>query len=322
MKKALLIKLEAPNVYSSIGMEEAFKEYYEVRSIDWQRIKFNGGLDGVNVLWDKIVKECISFSPDIIFCQFQKSEILTLERWKRLAEFGFVINFTEDVREDIHWYEEVAPHIGLTIFTNEDDVKKFKYDNVGYMLVPYNHIWYKPQPKTEQYYGDIIFVGNNYVTSNLRFPFAQERQEMIGFMKCKFGNRFQCYGMGQENSVLRSHQCIEAYNNAKIVITQNNFKRSGYCSDRGISAMGCGALVVHQHFDGIERLMDENPYLFTWKTFGELYEICNNLLENPIQENKHSIYVYAKYKHSWLNRVKFVIGMVKFIQEGTMIQNN
>src|SRR6185437_16932380 len=98
MKKALLIKLEAPS-YSSIGMETAFKEYFEVRSIDWQRIRFSGGLNGLDILWEIILNQCISFMPNIIFCQFQKSEVLTVDQWKRLADFGFVINYTEDVRE-------------------------------------------------------------------------------------------------------------------------------------------------------------------------------------------------------------------------------
>jgi hypothetical protein len=323
MKKALLIKLEAPS-YSSIGMEAAFKEHYEVRSIDWQRVRFNGGLDGLNILWKLIEQECVSFMPDIIFCQFQKSEVLSIENWKRLSEFGFVINYTEDVREDISWYEEVAPHIGLTIFTNEDDVNRFKCGNVGYMLVSYNHLWYKPQPKTKTEYGDIIFVGNNYVASNLNFPFAKERQEMIEFMKRGFGDKFQAYGMGQENQMLSPAQVVEAYNNAKVVITQSNFKRKGYMSDRGCNSIGCGAITIHQHFEGIERMFSELPYYNSWKTFEGLEDACNFYLkefEYPYNYKKE-ISDYAVTHHSWKNRIKFVIGMVKFKEQERLIKSN
>jgi hypothetical protein len=321
MKKALLIKLEAPS-YSSIGMETAFKEYFEVRSIDWQRIRFSGGLNGLDILWEIILNQCISFMPNIIFCQFQKSEVLTVDQWKRLADFGFVINYTEDVRENISWYENVAPHIGLTVFTNLDDVNRFKYDNVGYMMVAYNHLWYKPQPKTEKDYGDIVFVGNNYVGNSLKFPCAQERQDMIKFMKGVFGDKFQAYGMGQENQMLSPAQVIEAYNNCKVVITQNNFHRTGYCSDRGINAMGCGAIVIHQHFNGIEEMFCQNPYLYTWKTFKELSEQCEFILSFPTFNVRQKIAFYTRINHSWLNRVKFIIGMEKLIQEQKIIQNN
>lgn len=314
MKKALLIKLEAPNIYSSIGMEAAFRQYYEVQSIDWQRIKFNHGLDGADVLWEIIMKTCESFRPDIIFCQFQKGDVLTLDRWIKLAKYGFVINYTEDVREDKRWYESVAPHIGLTIFTNEDDVKDFKCNNAGYMLVGYNHLWYKPQPKTDKYYGDIVFIGNNYTTSNLNFPYAAQRQEMIAYMKQKFGDKFQAYGLGQENQILNASQCVEAYNNAKIVITHNHFKRAGYCSDRGLNAMGCGAVVIHEYFEGIETLFEGIPYLYTWRTIEELADKSKGILNfyDEYKFDKIKISEYTKINHSWLNRVKFVIGMVKF----------
>ena len=253
MRKALLLKVEAPS-YSSIGMENAFKEHFEVSSIDWQKERFLQGLEG---LWDKVIKECMFFKPDLIFCQIQLSDVFTVEQWKKLASFGFVINYTEDVRENIDWYEEIGGFIGLTIFTNKDDVKRFKHDNVAYMMVPYNDVWYKPQPKTDKYYGDIVFIGNNYVGTNLNFPKAQERQDMIKFMEEKFEDKFHAYGLGQKFQMLSPMECVEAYNNAKVVITHNNFEREGYCSDRGINAMACDAPVIHKYFDGLYDFMED-----------------------------------------------------------------
>src|ERR1019366_1636016 len=163
MKKALLIKLEAPS-YSSIGMERAFKEHFETRSIDWQAIRFNNGKNGLQIIWETILKECETFKPDLIFIQLQVDYILTTEQLKELGQKAFVINYTEDVREDIKWMEDAAPHIGLTIFTNQDDVNNLKTKgilNVAYMPVSYNDVWYRPVSKTDKYYAYIVFIGNH-----------------------------------------------------------------------------------------------------------------------------------------------------------------
>lgn len=310
MKKILLIKLEAPT-YSSIGMEEAFREHYLVESVDWQRLNFNYGKAG---LWNEIMNKCLSFMPDVIFCQFQKDGVLTVEQWKRLTDFGFVINYTEDVREDISWYEEVGEFIGLTVFTNLDDVKRFKHNNVAYMMVSYNHLWYKQDVwlhNKPNNYGEIVFVGNDYADTNLNFPQAQERREMIKFMKDKFGDKFQAWGMGQENKMLLPSQVVEAYNTAKIVITHNNFKREGYCSDRGLNSIGCGAITIHQHFEGIEEMLSY-PYFLEWESLEKLHIACELAL-SAIPEDRSEIVRYAKETHSWINRSKVLKAMIKLI---------
>lgn len=317
MKKVLLIKLEMYNIYSSAGMEEAFKEAFgEVRSIDWQREKLQGGVNGNERLWETIIRECRMFEPDLIFCQFQNTSVLNVEQFQRLSEYGFVINYTEDVREDISWYEEIAPHIGLTIFTNMDDCRKFwaKGLQAAYMMVSYNHTWYKPQFKTVRDYGDIIFTGTNYELANfnLNFPLAKERQEMIAFMKDRFGDKFQAYGMGQDNQRLDAMQCVEAYNNAKIVITHNNFIREGYCSDRGLNSMGCGAVTIHREFENIRELLKFDPFVYTWDNLGDLWYTCHEILKSGVNDSNKSAIAGAAYtNHSWHNRIKFVKGFIK-----------
>lgn len=304
MDKVLLIKIEAPS-YSSIGMETAFKEYFkEVHSIDWQAIRFNYGLADLRQ-W--ILDKCFFCRPDLIFIQIQKPEILEVDFFKELSDFGAVVNYTEDVREDTSWYEEVAPHIALTLFTNIDDVEKLQakgIKNVAYMPVSYNHVWYRPMAKTEKNYGDIIFIGNNYVGTALDFPGAQERQDMINFMKQEYGDRFQAYGMGQENQMLLPAQCVEAYNNCKIAITHSNFKRKNYCSDRNLNAMACGALVIHQDFQGRMAMFADAPHLFTWDGFEDLKYYCDWLLSMPNpREVSSSTPAYTMQYHSWYARV-------------------
>lgn len=313
MKKALLIKLESP-AYSSIGIERAFKEHFEVQSINWQAIRFSNGTNGLQVIWDTILNECDTFNPDLIFIQLQVEYILTTDQFKELGKRSFVINYTEDVREDIQWMEDAAPHIGLTIFTNQDDVDKLKSKgilNAAYMPVSYNDVWYRPVPKTDKYYGDIVFIGHNNVNSNLNFPYAQERQDMIKFMKVRFGDKFRSSGMGQEFQMLPPAEVIQAYSNCKIVITQNNFKRKGYCSDRGLNAMGCGAIVIHQYFEGCTDIFNEAPHLHTWDTFDKLQNMCKAFLGGAEKKYRHEETAkYTKENHSWHKRIKDLMKLV------------
>lgn len=322
MKKLLLIKLESP-YYSSIGMERAFKEHFEVHSIDWQAIRFNNGYNGLQSIWETILNECSIFQPDIIFIQLQVDYILNTDQFRELGKRAFVINYTEDVREDIKWMEDAAPYIGLTIFTNMDDVEKLKdkgIHNVAYMPVSYNDVWYRPVPKTDKYYGDIIFVGNNTVNSNLNFPYAQERQDMIKFMKEKFGDRFRSYGMAQECSMLHPSEVIQAYSNCKVVITHNQFKRRGYMSDRGMNAIGCGANVIHQYFEGIGQVF-KHELTVTWSNFEYLEKTCNVILNSIHNEgdvflySRENIASYAINHHSWHSRVKYLMELNKIFSE-------
>lgn len=323
MRKVLLIKLEGAQAYSSIGMEAAFHQTYEqVHSIDWQRVNLESGGDKT-LLWQRIKRECEALKPELIFCQFQRS-VLTPEQFKELSEYGFVINYTEDVRVEgsleMEWHESVAPYC-LSIFTNKDACRSFwgKGLRAAYMMVSYNHFWYRPQPQTTKDYGDIVFVGNNSLGNNLNFPLSQERVDMCKFMKEKFGDKFQAYGMGQENQMINPPQVVEAYNNAKVVITHNHFKREGYCSDRGMNAMGCGAITIHQYFEGIEEMFTDMLYLSYWKNFEQLEEKCIRLLNDEVKQTvqvKKNIADYIMKDHSWFNRIKFIKGFIKLqIQE-------
>lgn len=304
MKKALLIKLESP-FYSSIAIERAFKEHFEVRSIDWQAIRFNNGSNGLKVIWDTILNECNNFKPDIIFVHLQVDYILNTNQFIELGKRAFVINYTEDVREDIKWIEDAAPYIGLTVFTNMDDVAKLKdkgIDNVAYMPVSYNDVWYRPVPKTDKYYGDIVFIGNNTVNTNLNFPYAQERMDMVKFMKEKFGDKFRSFGMGMEYSMLPPAEVIQAYSNCRIVITQNQFKKRGYMSDRGMNSLACGAVTIHQYFEHIDEVFDESPYRALWEDFRQLELLCEHYINKDNSDLKEKISYYTKENHSWSER--------------------
>jgi len=313
-KKRLLFVKQECHAYSSVAMVKAFKEVgFDIIDLDWQKYRFEHGLENLN---EEVIRLSKGFSPDVTFIHLQLPNVFTLDTWKSLSENSFVINFTEDVREDTTWYEAVAPHIGLTVFTNEDDVEKFNQkgiSNVTFMPTSFNDLWYRPMPKTETYYGDIVFVGNNYLGTNHKFPKSQERYDMVQFLKNEFGDRFKVYGLnwGKEIKMLNPQQAIEAYNNSKIVITQNNFERKSYQSDRAFNAIGCGAFVLAQYFEGIENQFEGN--LFWWDNFEDIKEVCNNLLDaTPYREtlaNKTREFVLCN--HLWEHRFEYLKQFIK-----------
>jgi spore maturation protein CgeB len=176
------------------------------------------------------------------------------------------------------------------------------------MPTSYNDLWYIPMPSTEKYYGDIIFVGNNYLGTNQQFPKSQERYDMVQYLKSEFGDKFQVYGLnwGKDVKMLNPAQTIEAYNNAKIVITQNNFERKGYQSDRAFNAIGCGAFVIAQRFKGIEEQFDGT--LFWWEEFEDIKSMCNNLLNEYHYRNNMATISnnVVVNNHRWVNRFEYL----------------
>lgn len=306
MKKVLHVGITAPT-YSSEAITESFKEVFgDVMYFDWQSHRYNYGTD---VMRKNIIESADSFKPDLIFIHANhNSEALSFEVYKSLSAIARTITYTEDVRHDILFFTRLSEFVDHCIFTNRDDVSnlnKVGVKNAVYLPVSYNNLWYKPQVKTEKVYGDIVFIGNNYVGTSLDFPNAPERQEMVVALKSAFGNSFMAYGTGQENPMLNPQQCIEAYNNAKLAITHNNFKRKGYQSDRGLNSMGCGCATILHHYDGIE-LDFRNMIGGIWKSVDELVSLCGTYIENEWMRKQLSQYQYREVSlnHKWVNRAK------------------
>ena len=301
MKKVLHVGITAPT-YSSEAISKSFIDVFgECIYFDWQAHRFNYGMEQMRT---NLLKTAHDVKPDIIFLHFNhNNEALTVDNYKELSAIGFVISYTEDVREDISWFETITPLIGFSIFTNIDDVEKLKLkgiNNAHYLPVSYNDLWYKKQPKTLKYYGDIVFLGNNYTGTNLDFPQAEQRQQMVLALKKEFGDKFQAYGNGQENKMLNPQEAVECYNNAKIAIGHNNFTRKGYQSDRCLNSIGCGCTTITQYI--------ENEFLFSgtgnWKTIEHLISLCHGLIDVPEANNKLSEYQHEEVteNHTWYNR--------------------
>ena len=164
--------------YSSEAITQSFKEVFgDVYYFNWQEHRYLLGVEGMR---NELRVQALVYEPDVIFLHFNHtSEVLRYEDYEKLKEIATVVTYTEDVREDISHFEKIAPVVDWMIFTNIDDVETLAakgINNASYLPVSYNNIWYKPQPKTEKYYGDIVFIGNNYTNTNLNLPNSKQRQ--------------------------------------------------------------------------------------------------------------------------------------------------
>lgn len=313
--KLLHIRLDAPT-YSSDAMEIGFKNNgFEYYCLSWQPYRFSNGIEALRA---EILRLHQEIEPDVVFMQFQLPDIIDVETVKILSQKSFVINYTEDVRKDTTWLESIGVFIGLTVFTNYDDVERFKSIglNAAYLQTSFNDIWYKPQPKTETDYGEIIFIGNNYIGTSLDFDESITRYAMVEFLKETYGERFKVYGMnwGTDSKLLNPQQAIEAYNNCKISISQSNFQKKSYSSDRIYNSMACGAFTLAEYFEGIEDIFKKEADIDWWYNFDELKNMIDFYLINNDERN----YIakmgcqLVRTEYNWTERIKELKEMIQY----------
>ena len=306
--KVLHALINAPT-YSSIGIEKGFRENgFDYVGFDWQHSRFSNGVEAMRKEFIKLARK---EEPDWIFMHIQNSDAIDLSTAEELSDMGTLINFTEDVRDDISWYRKLGFCVDLTVFSNKEDVAVMKLYGYRSAYIPtsYNDIWFNKQPKSKSY-GDIIFLGSNYLTSNLNFPQAQERYDMVQFMKSQFGERFQVYGRDWGTRTLNPQESVQAYNNCKIAITHSNFKRAGYTSDRLFNSLGCGAFTIAQYYEGCEEHFENK--LITWDNFKQLKYLCISALQNDYirEKNAAELHQIVQAKHQWKNRIAEIMSIL------------
>lgn len=299
------------STYHSGAMVRALGELgYDVRVIDWQRYRFQSGTESLN---NYVLAEAKGVRSEFIFMQIQNNEAFSRGTWSKLNDIAPVINYTFDVRDNISWYKEVAPDIALTVFACDRDVKDCW--DVGIKNVMHSHSscdmeLYKPVPGRIEC-PEIVFIGNDLTKSNMNFPQAQQRKDMVAFMQKEFGSRFGVYGNGWEGSrTVYPTEEVLIYNNCKIAITQNHFDLPGYSSDRQWRAISCGALTICQYYGGfMTDLMNDLPKSPSWINFEELATGCKYFLNNFEQRQQFSLMnmVWVRTHHSWGNRFKHML---------------
>ncbi len=305
-KRVLHIRIDSPG-FNSNAIAKAFTELgYEYYPLNWQQSRF---LNGVELMRTFVINEAVRLNPDIIFCHIQNSDAFDIQTWKSLSEVGKVINYTFDVRyaSEINWMYEVAPHIHHTFFACSEDVRNCKVigiENTSQIHSSCDMDLYKSLGK-ELYAFDVVFCGNRYDNTNLNFPLAEERQQMIEFLSQNYPSTFMPYGLGQKGGLIPGGTEVNVYNFSRIAINQNNFDLHDYTSDRIWRIMSSGCFCLTKYFPGIEKVFRKEVHLDWWNNFDELKLLIDFYLENQA-ERKSIAEVgmnYVRWNHTWTYRI-------------------
>jgi hypothetical protein len=305
-------------------MKELFEE---VSVFNWQSVKANEGIIG---MWERLIAKAHMEEPDLLFLHVQSGGNLDADLLHSLPEKTFTVLFSFDVRQDIGWIKDLAPHLGLVVvgdMETVDELKRAGFNNVMWSNSAADYDVYSPQPEliTSYKIGDekkvfpfpeIVFIGGNYTTSSLKdeFPLAQQRVEMVDFLRNEYGNRFAVYGMGWggHSRIAEKNDEIAIYNTAKIAITQNQFNRRGYTSDRIWRAMGCGCATISQYYYGINQDFNKNV-IKTWLDFDMLKTEIDRLLKNDAEREELAKVgrEWVLKHHSWRVRLENILNFIQ-----------
>lgn len=319
---ALHIRLDAPT-YSSDGIEQGIRDAgFQYDFLNWQLIKFKEGVEGLR---DRMIVKAKTCNPDLIFIHIQNPDVLDIETCQSLSEIAYTVLYTFDCRdkERMQWLYELVPHLSAVFFSNNEDVincKELGYDNCYVLESSCDMTMYRPLPKEHLYvfdYPKVVFLGQRYVNTNLNFPLAEERQQMIEYLYEKFGDDFGAYGRGQKNQFLNFQQENICYNVAKIAINQNNYDKELYSSDRLWRIMACGCFCLTKYFKGIETMFERGIHLDWWHTFEELEEKIKYYLDN--EDERAAIAkqgsLFVRENHTWKDRIEVIKNIMEHAPE-------
>lgn len=262
---------------------------------------------GRNRTFNRDIRNLVdTHQPDIVFIQLQTPGIIDKHTAAYISEKAFTINWTGDVRTPLpQWFKDIAPHIGVTLFTNMNDVDQMRalgyradYLQIGFPTQIFNPK-VKPIPVPE-----IIFMGNNVGG----FPLSSMRKQMVDILKQKYGERFAVYGVGYPGShyIPLQTEEVKHYRGCKIAINISHFNYRRYSSDRIFRLMGSGAFCLSHHYHDIEADFKVGEHLVTWNNFDELcakidYYLANDKERIQIAKDGCS---HVHKNHTWMNRIE------------------
>lgn len=310
MTSVLHVALIAPNGYSNEPLMNAFLNsgFTSYHCFDYQLETFNYGRETMR---RNLIRLAEHTKPDLIFLHVQSSEVLDFDTVIKLSAIGFTVLYTFDCRttEQTEWMYNYAKHLGLVCFSNQDDVQECLRRDIKNVMTLQSScdmdVYCKGEPVEKSL--EIVFIGGNYVGTNLNFPLAQERKEMVDFLEDSYGDYFTAMGNGWGGGrTIKSKEEIEMYRSAAIAINQNNFNKHLYTSDRLWRIMATGTFCLTRYFDGIEKLFQRKVHLDWWHTFDEMEEKIDYYVTNvDLREQiaKNGMYE-VRYRHTWTDRVK------------------
>lgn len=261
------------------GIQSAIDCAY--KEIDWVYIFGKYGKEGLEL---QIQHQVRTFKPDIIFMQIQREGVIDsiFARW--LGKQAYVISWTGDVRNDISWYEAVAQHITMTLFSNGHDVKTLHRKKLrsDFLQVGFDEQIYYPSNNSSLASGQIVFCANHYTLHE--FPLSGFRKKVAIALQQNFKENFRLYGMGWDHRVRSSGTCsgydeAEEYRNCTIAINCSHFNYSRYSSDRLFRILACGGFCLSHRYEDIYTDFKEEKHLVTWQTPDELVDKCKFWLQ-------------------------------------------
>jgi hypothetical protein len=316
----LFAGIYAPTFDSGFMVKGFEKAGYNVVTIDWQKVKLTEQVFGLR---ERLIVSAMMHQPDFIFLHIQSEAILDKPTVEKLQSIAPTVLYNFDCRsfEKTQWIYDLAPYLELVLFSNLEDVKRCELLGINNTAVMSSSADYEHYRKgnisveqKEKYPHDIVFIGNRFDNTNMGFDNAAERIKMVEFLSSWYGDRFFAYGMGFSRLVNQQEEVL-IYNSAKIAITQNNFVRTNYCSDRIYRAMGCGIMAVQQYYPGINK--DFIPQVTsTWLNFDMLKDEINKHLEDETLRyaKAKAGAEYVRENHSWYNRVLQLQELLKLQQ--------
>lgn len=316
MKSVLHCALIAPNGYSNEPLLHAFMNngFVNYSCFDYQLQTFEFGREKMR---ENLLKMAYHTRPDLIFLHVQSSEILDYNTIIKLSSIGFTVLYTYDCRttEQTEWMYNYAKHLGLVCFSNQDDVQEcLKRGIMNTMTLQSScDMEFYVENELPISSSDIIFIGGNYVGTNLDFPLAEERADMVCFLNMQYPLRFKAIGMGWgSSSHINKEQEKNNYSNCKIAISHNNFSKSMYTSDRLWRIMSTGAFCLTKYFNGIENMFTRGTHLDWWDTFDELKEKIDYYLHNSELRERIALRGMneVREKHTWTARIKEMMDRV------------
>lgn len=228
--------------------------------------------------------------PDIIFIQIQNDGILNPHNMRELSSYGFVINWTGDIRAGVpQWMEIIGKTIQLTAFSNCRDVNDCLKRRIpsDWLEIGYDPEKYMPRVG-EPVQRDICFMGNSYGPGY--FELSNFRMEAVNKLQYVFRDQFGVGGTGWTNAVwnLNHDQIAESkvYNGCKIGINISHFHVEKYSSDRLLRIMGSGCMALVHNFPQLEEMYTPGEHLDTFSTLDEMIEKCKYYLAHEEERQK------------------------------------
>jgi len=252
-----------------------------------------------------IIQKVMSNQFDVVFMQIQRSGVIYPDTAKIMSDHSLVFNWTGDARDNVNAYAEIGNHV-ISLFTNENDVDKmsdlgFRAD---YLQCGYDdaHFFNKNE---ENRHHSVVFCGNNY--PNI-FPLSSQRQLMANHLKSRFANKFRLFGSGWGGyslGYLDEFGANYVYNESLISINLSHYNYKRYYSDRLITSMASGILVLSHEYPDYRKDFIDGEHFVIWQDFNDLTEKIIYFFQNPdkakVIADKGCKFVTENCK--WTNRV-------------------